>query len=106
MSSEIYVGIDVSQKQLEVAVVSTDGQLLKPAKPFANNLPGAESIEIYLSQIAEKHGATKMHVATEATGFFDWHLLEFLAASDKLSTYQAKIYRLNPKWVKKFKDIS
>ena len=106
MSSPIYVGIDVSQKQVEVAVVGADGHLLQPAKPFANSLLGAEAIEIYLSQIAEKHEANSVQVATEATSFFDWHLLEFLASSERLATYGAKIYRLNPKWVKKFKSIA
>ena len=83
MSSSIYVGIDVSQKQVEVAVVGAEGQLLKGTKPFANNLLGAEAIEIYLSQIAKKHDVSALHVATEATSFFDWHLLEFLASAIK-----------------------
>ena len=39
-------------------------------------------------------------IATEATSFCDWHLLEFLSQSCTLAPYSPKIFRFNPKWVK------
>ena len=42
-------------------------------------------------------------VATEATDFYDFHILEFLASSETLQEYQTQFYRFNPRVIKAFK---
>ena len=81
------------------------GERIKKVKNYPNNLPGAKEVEGYIVDIAEKHKANPLLIATEATGFYDWHLLEFLSQSSALAPYSPKIYRFNPKLVKSFKEI-
>jgi transposase len=42
-------------------------------------------------------------VGTEATSFYDFHVLEYLAQSAHLEPYQPTLYRLNAKMVNRFK---
>ena len=85
MLSPMYVGIDVDHKTADVGVIDTIGELIEKVKVFPNNLPGAEKVENHIKEIAEKQQADPLLIATEATGFFDWHLLEFLSQSSVLA---------------------
>ena len=81
------------------------GEKIASIESFPNNLPGGKKVENYIAQIAAEHKANPLMIATEATSFYDWHLLEFLSQSCVLTPYSPKIFRLNPKWVKSFKEI-
>jgi transposase len=81
------------------------GEQIDSIEGFPNNLKGAQKVEDYISGIAEKYKANPLLIATEATSFYDWHLLEFLSQSSLLTSYSPNIYRFNPKWVKSFKEI-
>jgi transposase len=105
MFNPIHIGIDVSHKSAEVGAIDTMGEQIDAIESFSNNLNGGQKIENHIASIAEKHRASPLLIATEATAFYDWHLLEFLSQSSLLASYSPGIYRLNPKWVKSFKEI-
>nr|MBC8461431.1 IS110 family transposase [Deltaproteobacteria bacterium] len=105
MFNPIYIGIDISHKSADVGTIDTMGEQIEKIESFPNNFNGAKKIESYVAGIAEKHKASLLLIATEATSFYDWHLLEFLSQSSLLASYSPKIYRFNPKWVKSFKEI-
>jgi transposase len=70
---------------------------------FNNDLAGAEifvnHILIHLKQSAFK----KLMIATEATSFYDFHLVDFLATNAQLASYKPEVYRFNPRIVNSFK---
>ena len=105
MQSPMYAGFDMSEKHAELGLIGKTGELILEGKRFSNNLSGARAIETDLAQQAKAYSADALLIATEATSFFDWHLLEFLAQSTLLAPYCPQIYRLNPKWVKRYKEI-
>ena len=105
MLNPVYIGIDVSHKHVEIGATNTMGEKIASIESFPNNLPGGKKVENYIAQIAAEHKANPLMIATEATSFYDWHLLEFLSQSCVLTPYSPKIFRLNPKWVKSFKEI-
>ena len=105
MLNPIHIGIDVSHRHVEIGATNVMGEEIGLIESFPNNLQGGRKVESYIAQIADQHKANPLLIATEATGFYDWHLLEFLSQSGVLAPYSPKIFRLNPKWVKSFKEI-
>jgi transposase len=105
MLNPIYIGIDVAHRHVEIGTTDSMGVKIDSIRSFKNNLCGAKEVSSYIAQIAEQKRANPLLIATEATSFYDWHLLEFLSQSPVLVPYSPKIYRLNPKWVKSFKEI-
>jgi transposase len=69
-----------------------------------NNVTGAHELEAVLARYAQKLQSKELKVATEATSFYDFHILEFLAESQILVNHNLKLYRFNPRPVKAFKD--
>lgn len=106
MNRPLYVGIDVAGNSLVVGIVDANGAKLDKAKTYRNTLPAAVQLVTDLIAEADKHSANALFCATEATGFYDWHLLEYLAESTELAVYQPKLYRLNPRAVKAFTAIA
>ena len=106
MNQKLYVGIDVSGNSLVVGIVDTAGNKIAPAQTYRNNLPATEQLVADLVGQVDKTNAEQLLCATEATGFYDWHLLEYLAQSPELAGVEAKIYRLNPRQVKAFSKVS
>jgi len=55
------------------------GEQISSIESFKNNFKGGKEVEDYIFLIAEKNKANPLLIATEATSFYDWHLLEFLS---------------------------
>jgi transposase len=68
-----------------------------------NTLSGAKKLESLLVKIMEEHGFSTLKIGTEAASFFDLHLLDFLASSEKLAPFNPSVYQLNAKIVRNFK---
>ena len=68
-----------------------------------NNVTGAHKLEAVLATHAQKLQVDELKVATEATSFYDFHILEFLAESQIRANHNLKLYRFNPRPVKAFK---
>lgn len=105
MAKTLLVGIDVSSTTQVIALAFDEGTPL--GKPFAlpNSPQGAHALEERLLTILQTHGLEALKIATEATGFLDLHLVDFLATSERLAPYAPSIYQLNPKLVRGFKAV-
>ena len=84
MLSPVHIGIDVSHRNVDVGATDVMGVKIDSVKTFPNNLKGGKEVEGYIKDIANNHKANPLLIATEATGFYDWHLLEFLSQSSVL----------------------
>ena len=71
MLSPIHIGIDVAHKHVEVGATDQLGEKIEKVKSYPNNLPGAKEVEEYIVDIAEKHKASPLLIATEATSFYE-----------------------------------
>lgn len=103
MSTSLYVGVDVSRKVNVVCGVEDRGQQVSKTASFPNTAPGAEQVERWIVEQMQKVQAEHLLVGTEATSFYDFHLMEHLAQSPLLGEYHPTLYRLNAKMVNKFK---
>lgn len=106
MNHPLYVGIDVAGNSLVVGIVDATGKKLGNPKTYRNNLPAAEQLVADLIAACDIHQANQLFCATEATGFYDWHILEYLTQSPELAACQPKLFRLNPRQVKAFTQVS
>lgn len=102
MEKNLYVGCDVSSKENTVCFMNQKGEVLG-YKEYPNTLPGAQALEDMIISFMEKFSFTDAMVGTEATGFLDLHLVDYLASSEKLQHFNSSIYQLNPKLVSNFR---
>jgi len=72
-------------------------------KTYSNNLSGATDFEAMIMKMMEEFSLCRLKIATEATSFYDLHLVEFLSSSIPLEKFNPQIYQLNPKIVSNFK---
>ncbi len=101
-NTKLFAGIDSSQKNNQCCLLNDSGEVIKEVK-VANNVTGAHELEAVLAKHAQKLQAKELKVATEATSFYDFHILEFLSESEILANYNLKLYRFNPRLIKPFK---
>lgn len=101
----LFVGLDTARQSIVVGGQTSLGQSVGNVQEFSNDLPGAQHVEAYLGDMLSSNGFTQVLIGTEATSFYDFHILEFLAQSDLLVPYHPTFYRLNPKLVSGFKKI-
>jgi len=99
---KLFVGIDSSKKNNQCCIVDDKGNRLKEIS-VANSLSGAHKLETVLAEHARNLKACSIKVGTEATDFYDFHILEFLASSEILDEYMTRFYRFNPRVIKAFK---
>ena len=100
-NTKLFAGIDASQKTNQCCLLDHNGEVIKEVM-VANNVTGAHELEALLAKYAQKLQADELKVATEATSFYDFHILEFLSESEIMAGL--KLYRFNPRPVKAFKD--
>ncbi len=103
MSTSLFVGGDVSHKANVVCGVDDQGKQVGKRISFPNTFPGTEQMERWIVSQMSTLGAQRLVGGTEATSFYDFHLLEQLAQSPALASYSPTFYRLNAKMVKGFK---
>ncbi len=101
MNNILYVGIDVSQKRNIVCCLDSRGEEVGTRISCLNHLSGSE---YFVQELVKRlKGFSELYIGTEATSFYDFHLMEFLANHPQLQAYQPKFYRLNARLVKNFK---
>jgi transposase len=103
LTPQLTAGIDVGSQKNALCCLEASGKRVDKVKFFANNLPGAQAIEAQLAQICQTYQPQRLLIGTEATSFYDFHLLEFLAQSEQLIPFSPALYRINPKLIKHFK---
>lgn len=102
MSHTLFVGCDVSLKTNTVCLMDQEGNTMGN-QTFPNILSGAQALEDWLLKTMKENNFSQLKIATEATSFFDLHLVDFLAQSPKLAPFKPTIYQFNPKLTRNFK---
>lgn len=103
MNTTLYVGIDVASKSNVAAVMDQHDTLVHKPFEFPNNQQGAEKFEETIVSACKQRSATAVRIGTEATSFYDWHLVDYLSESEQLLPFRHELYRFNPKLIKHFK---
>jgi len=99
----LYVGIDVSSRDLVVCFMDNNGKQLGNFHTFQNSLPDAEKLEQMILDTANNINAEKILSGTESTSVYDLHIADFLVNSSFLNQFDLYIYRINARLIKNFK---
>jgi transposase len=102
--NKLYVGMDISQKDVKVQILDQDGN--EAAKRFVvdNNPLGAETIASRILECCRKLDIRKVFAGLESTSVYGWHLQYYLADHLKLKAYDPMIICFNAKLVEAFKE--
>lgn len=100
---KLFIGIDVSSKDLKVSIMNRDGDVLK-SLTVDNNLPGAEFLRDQIVALADKYSSQEIQIGMESTSVYSWHPAMFLNEDKELRKRQAKVYTINAKLIRKFKE--
>jgi len=103
MSKKLFLGIDVASKENHFALTDSEGHAVAKDFRLPNSLPGAEALVEKLLEIHAQNPFEELAIGTEATGFYDWHLLEFLVQSPLKEQIKLTFYRLNARQLHHFK---
>lgn len=96
----LFVGIDVSSKNLDACLMDGMGETLA-TQTVTNNLPGASELRDAILQHAEADDT--IQIAMEATSVYSWHPAMFFHEDPELKQRRTKVFTLNPKLVRNFK---
>lgn len=103
MNNALFVGIDVSSKDNVAYIMKPDGDK-HSSFSVPNNRPGAETLVDRIVEVLRKLFIPKVVIGMESTSVYGDNLMYFLRETGKFSGFEKKLYMLNPKQVKKFKD--
>jgi transposase len=83
MGEAIYVGVDVSKKALDIAVVVADNEgdkRVRATKRISNDMAGGyKHMEQWVRGQMHKARCTRMHYVVESTGIYGEAVIEYLA---------------------------
>ncbi|MBQ2483045.1 MAG: IS110 family transposase [bacterium] len=103
--STLFVGIDIGSKTNVVSALNFSQDYLVRMVPVKNAKGGVELIEQLLCEALEKDPEIKrVVIALESTGYYGFHTANYLSSSQKLLPFNVKVYCLNPKVVKNYKE--
>ena len=100
---KIFVGIDVSSFDMKVCIMNSDGEALSRLTS-QNNLYGARSISKEITNLAKANKTKEIQIGMESTSVYSWHPAMFFNEDETLKEFNTKVYTINPKLIKKFKD--
>jgi transposase len=100
---KLFVGIDVGSRDNAVYIMLPDGSK-HSSFSVQNNLGGAQSLIKRVLAAIEGKSLPTVSIGIEATGVYGDGLMCFLREDGSLGQYDRKLYILNPKQVKKFRD--
>jgi len=103
LNNTLFVGIDVSSKDNVACIMKPDGEK-HSVFSVPNNRPGAELLVDKVVSVLRQLLIPKVVIGMESTSVYGDNLMYFLRETGKFSEFEKKLYMLNPKQVKKFKD--
>lgn len=103
MSNILYIGIDAASKSNSACFMDSTGNEISKRFPFPNTISGASQLVDKILSFTSSNGFTDICIGTEATAFYDWHLIDFLASNTSIAHLNPKVYRINAKLIKNFK---
>ncbi|MBA4496591.1 IS110 family transposase [Paenactinomyces guangxiensis] len=100
---KLYVGIDVSSKDMKVCLMDQEGETLQRFT-VENNLHGASYLRDQIVSCYDQGSFQAVHIGLEATSVYSWHPAMFLHEDRALQARNTKVYTINPKLIRKFKE--
>jgi len=101
---KLFVGIDVGSRDNAVYIMMPDGSK-HSAFSVQNNLGGAQAISKRVVSALKELDLKDVLIGMEATSVYGDNLMCFLREDGALARFERKLHVLNPKQVKKFKDV-
>lgn len=103
MNRTLVVGIDPHRKKNVMQLMDSQGQLLGRPLRVENNRPGtAAFVEQVLEQMS-RGDYERIQMATEATGWYWFHLFQSLSQDPLLNQWPLELYLFNPRLIARFK---
>jgi transposase len=84
-------------------MLNHEGETLKSFS-VENNLIGAHYLRDQIVTVADKLSCLEIQIGMEATSVYSWHPAMFLNEDKDLRKRQTKVYTINAKLIKKFKE--
>ncbi len=103
MQDTLYVGIDISLKSGSVFVMDPGGKQLDRFS-VDNNRSGADTLVRRVRSCLSRASLSTVSFGLEATSVYAEDMLYFLKRDDLLTERACKLFLLNPRQVRKFKD--
>ena len=103
---KLFIGIDVSSKDLQVAITDSENYQ-KPIinRSFSNDLIGANEIKKIILQLVEQNSYDKVIIGMEATSIYSFHTDDYFFANDQdLQKLNLETNVDNPRDTKRFHD--
>jgi len=100
---KLFLGTDTASQENHFALVDSEGHAVIKDFRLPNSLPGAEALVKKLLDLRSQILFDELLIGTEATNFYDWHLLEYLAQSLLKEQIKLTFYRLNARLLHNFK---
>lgn len=100
---KLFVGIDVSSRDLQCCLMDNNGDTLM-SFTVENNLSGATRLRDQILATVDKLSCQDVQIGMESTSVYSWHPGIFLNEDEQLRELRAKVYIINPKLIKKFKE--
>jgi transposase len=100
---KLFAGIDVSSKDLKVCIMNHEGSTLK-SLTVENNLHGSDFLRTQIIDLADQYSCQDIQIGMESTSVYSWHPAMFLNEDEALRKRQTKVYTINAKLIRKFKE--
>ena len=102
--NQLFVGIDVASRDNAAYIMLPDGSKHSSFE-LPHNRTAAQLLSKRIVTALEKLQLDSVAIGIEATSVYGDHLVYFLYEDGALGKFKRKIHVLNPKQVKKFKDV-
>lgn len=102
--TRLQVGLDISQKQLDLCAMTTAGKVLLQNQSFANNRQGYGALQATLLPLLAEKELTGIDLAGESTGYYWLPLFLQWQADETWQSYDPNLYLFNSRqmyWFKK-----
>jgi transposase len=100
---KLLVGIDVSSKDMKACLMNMEGDVLSRIT-VDNNQYGAVHLRDQMISFFDQGHFKEVQVGLEATSIYSWHPAMFFHEDKSLQERHVKVYTINPKLIRKFKD--
>ena len=101
---KLFVGIEVGSRDNAAYIMMPDGTK-HSSFPVQNNLGGARTTSKRVVAALEETGVAAVAIGIEATSVYGENLIYFLREDGALARFDRKLYVLNPRQVRKFKEV-
>jgi len=102
--TDLLVGIDPHRRTNTAQLMDDAGQELGSAIKFANNQPGVDDFIVQLIGETQTGEYDRLRIATEATGWYWFHLFQTLSQDQALNELPLELYAFNPRLTAKYKE--